>query len=146
MGTCDNIWRFSTRDQRTRHVWLKDKRARILNDGGTIGPCAASSWRFGREFTKTRRGVVRAKYQQPLRNIPNTFVVMRGSNKGTVFERIGKRIVPIAWLRKFVFIRGRKFMEKTERFATAAVYRIFQARMTMLVTRLNDTLSRFGGR
>lgn len=126
-----------------------DIRGHILNDGGVIRPKTSQFLAVRTEFTKTPRGVVQAKYQQPLRNIPNTFVVM-GSPKngrqgrGTVFERRGKRIVPIAWLVKYVVIVGRKFMQKGEAKATPGIQAIFQSRVDAVLTRFNETLKRVG--
>ena len=122
----------------------KDRRARILNDGGTIRPVRSQFLAIRTEFTKTPRGVVREKYQQPLRNLPNTFVHMRNATHGTVFERIGRRIIPIAWLVKEVHIVGRNFMEKTQKVVEPLIPAIFQKRFDMLLTRLQETLRRIG--
>jgi hypothetical protein len=127
-----------------------DKRGRILNDGGVIRSTRPGGFLAVRtEFTKTPRGVVRDKYQQPLRNLPNTFVVMGGPKggrqaRGTVFEKFGKRIVPIAWLVKYVVIVGRKFMQKGEAKATPGIQTIVQQTFDTMTTQLNQTLQKVG--
>lgn len=150
-GHPDNIW--EVRAQGTQvlgRFGSKDQRARILNDGGVIRPTRSQFLAVRTEFTKTPRGLVQAKYQQPLRNLRNTFVRMGGQRgaraaRGTVFERIGRRIVPIAWLVKYVLIRGRHFMEKTERTATPGIVTIFEQQFATMLTRVQHTLQRIGG-
>ena len=146
-GHADNI--FEVRSQGTTITGTfgsKDRRARILNDGGIIRPKTSQFLAVRTDFTKTSGGVVRPKYRGPLRGIPHTFVVMRGASKGTVFERIGKRIFPIAWLVKQVFIRGRKYMEKTVNAVRPRIQEPFERRFGQVVSRLQDTLNRLGRR
>jgi hypothetical protein len=125
-----------------------DKRARILNDGGVVRSSRPGGFLAIRtEFTRTGRGVVREKYMQPLRNIPNTFVVMGGPKggrqaRGTVFERIGRRIIPIAWLVKYVTIMGRHFAEKGSAKAEPGIQGIFRTQFETVLTRFQDTLRR----
>jgi hypothetical protein len=144
-GNQDNIW--DVRAQGTSilgEFGSQDKRARILNDGGTIRPVRSQFLAIRTEFTKTPRGVVRAKYQQPLRAIPNTFVRMRGADRGTVFEKIGKRLVPIAWLVRSVTIVGRRYIQKTEAKAGPGVQTIFRERFNLVLARLQETVRRIG--
>jgi hypothetical protein len=123
----------------------KDKRVHILNDGGTIRSSRPGGFLAIRsEFTKTPRGVVKAKYQVPLRQLPNTFVARPKGKGPTVFEKIGKRIVAIAFLVKQVTIKGRKFMQKTEAKADPGVQTIFRERFDTVLTKLQDTLRRLG--
>lgn len=146
-GNAQNIWQVQSSGTTVLGTFgSNDKRANILNNGGTIRPVRSQFLAVRTEFTKTPRGVVREKYQQPLRNLPHTFVRMRSATKGTVFEKIGKRIVPIAWLVKEVFIKGRKFMEKGSTKAEPGIQAIFQARVNAVVNRLNETLQKIGGR
>jgi hypothetical protein len=141
-GHTENIWQVQASGTQILGTFgSKDKRARILNDGGIVRSSRPGGYLAIRtEYTKTGRGVVREKYRQSLRNLPNTFVA-----KGTVFERIGRRIVPIAWLRKFVTIRGRRFMEKTEQKATPGIQAIFREDLGGLLTRLQSTFDRLRG-
>lgn len=124
-----------------------DKRARILNEGGTIRPVRSQYLAVRTEFTKTPRGVVREKYQQPLRNLPNTFVrpIRAPKARAAVFERIGRRLVPIAWLVREVTIKGRHFMERGSHKAAPGIHAIFQGRIDAMVTRLHETLRRVSG-
>jgi hypothetical protein len=141
-GDPDNIWQVQAQGTQVLGTFgSKDKRGHILNDGGIIRSSRPGGFLAVRtEFTRTPRGVVMAKYQQPLRNLPNTFVA-----KQTVFERRGKRIVPIAWLREFVKILGRHFMEKTEKKATPGIQTIFQQKFDTVVTQLTNTLQKLRG-
>ena len=138
-GHADNIWLVEAQGTRILGTFgSKDKRGRLLNDGGIVRSTRPGGFLAIRtEFTKTGRGIVRAKYQQPLRNIPNTFVA-----KNTVFERIGKRIIPIAWLRRFVTIIGRHFMEKTERVVKPLIPGIFRQELHTMATRVQQALDR----
>lgn len=141
-GHAENIWEVrATGTQVIGTFGSKDKRARILNDGGTIRSSRPGGYLAIRsEYTKTGRGVVREKYRQSLRNIPNTFIA-----KGTVFERIGRRIIPIAWLRRSVTIEGRRFMEQGEKKATPGIQAIFQQTFDMVLTRVQAALARIRG-
>lgn len=144
-----NIWQVRAQGTQVLGTFgSSDRRARILNDGGVIRPVRSQYLAVRTEFTKDSRGAVRAKYQQPLRQLHNTFVrpIRAPSAVAAVFERIGRRVVPIAWLVRFVLIRGRKFMESTQRDATPGIQMIFQQRMDVLITRMNDTLARIRGR
>lgn len=148
-GHRDNI--FTVQAQGTKILGTfgsHDRRARILNEGGTIRPVRSQFLAIRSEFTKTSGGVVREKYQQPLRQLQHTFVRrIRGRRAvAAVFERIGRRVVPIAWLVKEVFIRGRKFLQKTEQKATPQIGPIFERRFSMITTRFNQTLARLRGR
>jgi hypothetical protein len=148
-GHPDNIFRVES--QGTKIVGTfgsQDKRARILNDGGTIRPKHSQFLAVRTEFTKTAGGVVRPKYRGPLRGLPNTFVrpIRAPKAKAAVFERIGKRIFPIAWLLKEVFIRGRHFMEKTVAAVTPRVEEPFRRRFGEVINRFQQTLNRLGRR
>ena len=151
-GSRDNI--FQVRAEGTKIIGTfgsTDRRARILNEGGVIRPRNSRFLAVRTEFTKTSGGVVRAKYQQPLRQLPNTFVRMgspRGGRqgRGTVFEKIGRRIIPIAWLVLYVLIKGRHYVEKTVAKATPQIGPIFERRLGMVITRLNQTIARIRGR
>lgn len=138
-GHAENIWDVKARGTQVVGTFgSKDKRAKILNDGGTIRSTRPGGYLAIRtEFTKTGRGVVREKYRQSLRNLPNTFIA-----KGTVFERIGRRIIPIAWLRKQVTIDGRRFMEQGSRRANPGIQTIFQERFDTIISRLQAVLAR----
>ena len=147
-GHRDNIFRVESQGTKIIGTFgSQDKRARILNDGGVIRPTRSKYLAVRTEFTRTSGGVVKAKYQQPLRNLPNTFVRMGSpragrQGRGTVFEKIGKRIIPIAWLVLYVVIRGRRFMEKTTTKATPRIQEVFQRRFQLVIDRLNSTLSK----
>jgi hypothetical protein len=125
-----------------------DKRANILNTGGTIRPVRSQFLAVRSEYTRDARGAVRAKYQQPLRNLPNTFVrpIRAPKAHAAVFERIGRRVVPIAWLVKEVFIKGRRFMERCEQQVGPRIPGIFQQKFNTVLTQLQNTLNRIGGR
>ena len=150
-GQPKNIFRVAAEGSKITGTYgSEDIRGRILNDGGVIRPKSSKFLAVRTEFTKTPGGVVRPKYRGPLRGIPNTFVRMgspRGGRqgRGTVFEKIGKRIIPIAWLVLYVVIKGRHFMEKTVTRASPQFGPIFQKRFDQIVTRMNDTLSRLRG-
>lgn len=125
----------------------EDKRARILNEGGVIRPKTSQYLAVRTEFTKTPGGVVREKYRGPLRGVPNTFVRMGSARegrqaRGTVFEKIGKKIIPIAWLVLFVVIKGRRFMQKTQAKAEPKIPGIFARRFQSVLDRLQQTLDR----
>jgi hypothetical protein len=127
-----------------------DKRARILNDGGVIYPRRGPFLAVRSDFTKTAGGVVQAKYQQPLRQIPNTFVRpikrRRGLAELAVWEKIGKKtIIPIAWLVRQTYHVGRKFMEKTSAKAGPMIPPIFERRFQMVIDRMNQTLAKIRG-
>lgn len=142
-GHRDNIFR--VRSQGTQIIGTfgsQDKRARILNDGGVIRSSRPGGFLAIRtDFTKTAGGVVRPKYRGPLREIPNTFVRRTGRG-ATVFERIGRRIVAIAWLAKQVVIRGRRFMEKASTKSQPRIVERFVVRFKQVEDRLNHTLQR----
>jgi hypothetical protein len=140
-GHPDNIWEVKAQGTQIFGTFgSRDTRAHILNDGGTIRPTRSQFLAIRTEFTKTGRGVVREKYQQPLRNIPNTFVA-----KQTVFERIGKRIIPIAWLRRSVSIVGRHFMQKGSQKAEPGIQEIFRAQFETVLNRVQQALARIRG-
>jgi hypothetical protein len=146
-GHAQNIWQVQAQGTQVIGTFgSNDQRAHILNDGGTIRPVRSQFLAVRTEFTKTGRGVVKEKYRQPLRNLPNTFVRPISAPKAVaaVFERIGKRVVPIAWLLKEVTIIGRKFMQKGEAKATPGIQSIFQARVDAVLTRFNETLQKAG--
>ena len=148
-GHADNI--FQVRAEGTKIIGTfgsTDRRARILNEGGVIRPRNSRFLAVRTEFTKTSGGVVRAKYQQPLRQLPNTFVrpIRAPRAKAAVFEKIGRRIIPIAWLVLYVLIKGRHYVEKTVSKATPQIGPIFERRFGMVITRLNQTLARVRGR
>ena len=148
-GQPNNIFQVSARGSTiTGTFGSEDKRARILNEGGVIRPVRSQYLAVRSDFTKTAGGVVRAKYQQPLRQLPNTFVrrISAPRAKAAVFERIGRRVIPIAWLVKYVFIKGRQYMQKTMTKATPQFAPIFEKRFTRIITQMNDTLRRIGGR
>jgi hypothetical protein len=152
-GHADNIWKVEAQGSAVMGTFgSQDRRARILNDGGTIRSSRPGGYLAVRtEYTKDARGAVRAKYQQPLRNLPNTFVRMgppRGGRqlRGTVFEKFGKRIVPIAWLVSYVVIIGRRFMERCEQQVGPRIPAIFQQKFNTVLTQLQNTLNRIGGR
>ena len=148
-GHRDNIFRVQSQGTKiTGTFGSQDKRARILNDGGIIRPKTSQFLAVRSEFTKTAGGVVRQKYRESLRGLPNTFVrPIRGRKaKAAVFERIGRRIIPIAWLVKFVFIKGRHYAEKTVARVGPSLPPIFRRRFDQVTTRLNQTLARIRGR
>jgi hypothetical protein len=148
-GHKDNI--FDVKAEGTKIVGTfgsQDKRARILNEGGVIRPRHAQYLAVRTEFTKTAGGVVREKYRGPLRQVPHTFVRMgdpKGPRfaRGTVFEKIGKKIIPIAWLVKYVLIKGRQYVQKTVAKATPRIPPIFERRFGEVLTRWQQTLQRF---
>jgi hypothetical protein len=141
---------FEVRSQGTRITGTfgsKDKRGRILNDGGVVRSSRAGGLLAVRtEFTKTAGGVVRPKYRGPLRGLPNTFVrpIRAPRAKAAVFERIGKRIIPIAWLVASVFIKGRHFMEKAVAAVSPRVEEPFRRRFGEVINRFQQTLNRLG--
>jgi hypothetical protein len=146
-GHQDNIFRVESQGTKIIGTFgSQDKRARILNDGGTIRPTHSQFLAVRTEFTKTAGGVVRPKYRGPLRGLPNTFVrpIRAPKAKAAVFERIGKRIFPIAWLVKEVFIRGRHFMEKTVAAVTPRAEEPFRRRFGEVINRFQQTLNRLG--
>lgn len=148
-GHKDNIFRVES--QGTKIVGTfgsNDKRARILNEGGVIRPRASQFLAVRTDFTKTSGGVVRDKYRGPLRGLPNTFVrpIRAPRAKAAVFEKIGKRIVPIAWLVRYVLIKGRHFMQKTRDTAAPQFEGIFRRRFQQVTDRMNQTLQRLRGR
>jgi hypothetical protein len=149
-GHADNIWKVEAQGSAVMGTFgSQDRRARILNDGGTIRSSRPGGYLAVRtEYTKDARGAVRAKYQQPLRNLPNTFVrpIRAPKAHAAVFERIGRRVVPIAWLVKEVFIKGRRFMEKTRAVVEPKIPAIFQQKFNTVFTQLQNTLNRIGGR
>ncbi len=149
-GHADNIWKVEAQGTKILGTFgSTDKRARILNDGGIIRPRNSRFLAVRTDFTKTAGGVVKPKYRGPLRSVPNTFVRM-GSPKGgrqgrgTVFEKIGKKIIPIAWLVLFVLIKGRHFAEKTVAAVTPRVEEPFSRRFGEMISRLQQTLDRLG--
>lgn len=154
-GQPQNIFEVSARGSTiTGRYGSEDKRARVLNEGsGYLPGGEIRSSRPGgllavrSSFTKTAGGVVRAKYAAPLRSLPNTFVRPIRARKAVaaVFERIGKRIIPIAWLVHGVKIVGRHFMEKTMAKTTTQFAPIFQQRFDQILTRMQDTLSKLRG-
>ena len=100
------------------------------------------------DFTKTAGGVVKAKYQAPLRGLPNTFVrpIRARKAKAAVFERIGKRIIPIAWLVEAVKIIGRHFLEKSVTKTQPQFTGIFSRRFQQVLDRMSQTLRNIRGR
>lgn len=148
-GHAENI--FEVRQQGhviTGRFGSTDRRARILDEGGVIRPRHGTYLAVRSDFTKTSGGVVRAKYQQPLRNLPNTFVrsIRAPKAKAAVFERLGRgrtaRVIPIAWLVTEVTITGRKFMEKTVNATRVGITEIWNTRLQAPLQRLQSTLGR----
>lgn len=144
-GQPQNIFRVEAKGTMiTGTFGSEDQRARILNDGGIIRPTRSQYLAVRTDFTKTAGGVVRAKYQQPLRGLPNTFVrpIRAPKAKAAVFERLGKRVIPIAWLVKEVFIRGRHYLDKGLAKASPQFVPIFQKRFDQVIDRFNTTIAR----
>jgi hypothetical protein len=149
-GHPDNIFRVESQGTKITGTYgSKDKRGRLLDQGGVNYPRSGPFLAVRSEFTKTPGGVVRAKYQQPLRQIPNTFVrpikKRRGLAELAVWEKIGGTIIPIAWLVRQTFHVGRKFMSKTEAKAGPRIPEIFERRFQIVIDRMNQTLAKLRG-
>jgi hypothetical protein len=147
-GHKDNIFRVESQGTKIIGTFgSTDKRARILNEGGVIRPRSSQFLAVRTDFTKTSGGVVREKYRGPLRGLSNTFVrpIRAPRAKAAVFEKIGKRIVPIAWLVRYVLIKGRHFMQHTAAKTEPQFEWIFQRRFQQVTDRLNQTLQRLRG-
>ena len=147
-GQPQNIFQVTARGSTiTGTFGSEDQRARILNEGGVIYPRRGPFLAVRSSFTKTAGGVVQAKYQQPLRQLPNTFVRRihhrRGTAEAAVFEKRGRLIVPIAWLVRQVYIKGRQFMAKTLTKAAPRMPAIFERRFHMISEQMQKMLARF---
>jgi hypothetical protein len=90
-------------------------------------------------FATTAAGALKDKYNRPLRQVANTFVrsIKAPKAEAAVFERIGKRIIPIAWLVKSVTIKARPFLAPALRDSTQWITERFQQGLRRVEKRIN---------
>lgn len=129
----------------------EDRRARILAVGGTIRPTGGRRFlTIPTGFAKTATGQVKAEYRRPAREIPNTFLIRRGTRL-TIWQSTGQRrrrgrlsevAKPIFFLVPSVTIRGRFYHTKTERKADPGVQALWRELIVTIEKQAQPRLSR----
>jgi hypothetical protein len=139
----DNIFRVDARETTViGELGTQVIYGRIHEVGGVIRPKHGLYLAIRTEFTKTGGGVVRPQYRGPLRLVPNTFVRRTSTGSLGVFQRIGQRVMAIAWLVKQVTIPARPYLGPGVQKAFPRVVARFQAVVDAISRAATETLRR----
>jgi hypothetical protein len=125
----------------------KDRRAKILAVGGTIRPTGGRQFlAIPTERAKTPRGVTKAEFDRPLRQIPGLFLQRARSGGLFAARKRGSGLEVLFNLVRQATIRGRHYDEKAVRKATPGVQGFWRDLVGTILGRAQQTIRRVRGR